>query len=165
MPLMAGIHAVATDAAPALLSVGPSPAQAPLVGSVPVLLEQQRREAAAGVAAADAEGGSGGKAAQQQQQQQQPMARSQQQQQPAPMLFGQSAPAGGARGGGAPAARPFGAPAASASDEGMLDAAGAAAVGSSQHEFDRVVGGAGGAFASAGAKVKAKRRWGGSAYL
>jgi hypothetical protein len=164
--LAAGLPALAGDVAPALLSVGPSPGQAPLVGSIPVLLEQQRLAAAAAAAAAAARaaeaagtkrqaGGGGG------------------QQQAQPMLFGQQN-AAGARGGGAatPPSSFFGNQAgASAASGEELPGVFAAAAGSSApgHEFDLVLGLTPAPMAAAagqtpGGGAKGKRRWGGSAY-
>lgn len=150
-----GIPDVAAEGAAArpLVSVGPTAAEAPLVGSIPVLLEQQRLAAAAAHTAADgdaaAAGGGGGAAAEHKGAAQQPQ----------PMLF--SAPAAGAAGGKAAAAPApvtggFGAVATAAAappaDVPMVPAAGA-------HEFDRVLG-----LAPAGGAGRSKRRWGGSAY-
>lgn len=139
-------------AARPLVAVGPSAAQAPLVGSIPVLLEHQRLAAAAAQAAtasdgeAAAAGGAGGAAAAQKSAAQQPM------------LF--SAATDGAAGGKAAAAPTpggfgavAGAAAAPTADVTMLPAAGA-------HEFDRVLGLA----PAAAGGGRSKRRWGGSAY-
>jgi hypothetical protein len=167
--LTGGLPALAGDVAPALLSVGPSPGQAPLVGSIPVLLEQQRLAAAAAATstaarvAAEAAGserqvaGGGGQQAQ-------------------PMLFGQQGSAG-ARGSvaAAPSSSFFGnqaGTAAGAGEELPLSGAFAGAGGgggASGHEFDRVLGLSPAPMAAAagqtpGGGAKGKRRWGGSAY-
>lgn len=134
----------AGSAAPALVSVGPSLSEAPLVGSIPVLLEQQRLAAAAAQPAAqDSEQGGDvsprGAAAQQRLQQ------------PQPMLFGrpagEGAPAAGGGGFGA-------ATAASPMDEPMAPAGPAG-----RHEMDRVLG-----LGGTPRGAKGKRRLGGSAY-
>ena len=151
--------APAGSAAPALVSVGPSLAEAPLVGSIPVLLEQQRLAAAAAQPAAEGEQGGGGGAAAGG-----TAAQQRAQNQPQPMLFGQ--PAGGAAGGrrqhaadGAPAAGAgFGAAAASPLDEPMAPAGPAG-----RHEMDRVLG-LGGTPGGGARGGKGKRRLGGSAY-
>ena len=165
--LTAGLPALAGDVAPALLSVGPSPGQAPLVGSIPVLLEQQRLAAAAAAAAAAARAAAEAAGTERQ-------AAGGGQQQAQPMLFGQQS-AAGARGGGAatPPSSFFGNQAgasAAAGDEmplsGVFPAAGGSAPG---HEFDRVLGLSPAPMAAAagqtpGGGAKGKRRWGGSAY-
>ena len=147
-----GIAEVAAEGAAArpLVAVGPTAAEAPLVGSIPVLLERQRLVAAAAQTASDgdaAAGGSSGGAA---------AAQKGTSQQPQPMLF--SAPAAGsAAAPPVPSTGGFGAASAAAAappaDVAMLPATGA-------HEFDRVLGLA----PAAGGGGRSKRRWGGSAY-
>lgn len=143
IPLMAGVIATAGDVAPALLSVGPTAAQAPLVGSVPALLEQQRLAAAAA---------GGEKAASSAAQQQEAQAAQ-------PRLFG-PAPAGQPQPAVAvPAAAPgFGA-AGLAAAEAVQEFAPASAA-ASGHEFDRVLGLA----IASRPGGRSKRRFGGSAF-
>ena len=164
--LTAGLPALAGDVAPALLSLGPSPAQAPLVGSIPVMMEQQRlataaaASAAAAAARAAAEAACGG------------------QQQAQAMLFGQQSGAAGARGGAAatPPSAFFGSQAGASAAAGVGEGgeelpafAVAAASGVPGHEFDRMVGlspfpAAAAGHTPGGGGAKGKRRWGGSAY-
>jgi hypothetical protein len=83
--LTGSLPAVAADVAPAMLAVGSSPTTAPLVGSVPVILQRAQRAAAAASAAGATGGGADHGAASWQQPGQE-----QQQQRAAPLLvFGQ----------------------------------------------------------------------------
>lgn len=148
VPLMAGVAPVAADVAPALLSVGPSAAQAPLVGSVPAALEQQRLSAAA---AADSRAAPAAA---------KPEARQPEAQGVQPMLFG---PAATGQHGAAPvppaAASGFGAAGFVAVDKTMQEVVPANGQ-AGGHEFDRVLG-----LATAPRQGgRSKRRFGGSAY-